>query len=51
MDGTQYTGEWLDDMRHGHGLYYFANGDRYEGGWVDDDKSNGRESYFYVEGA
>ena len=32
MDGARYIGDWLDDMRHGHGMCYYASGDRYEGG-------------------
>jgi hypothetical protein len=30
-DGDRYEGEFLDDMMHGKGIYYWTNGDRYMG--------------------
>lgn len=30
-----YTGRFVDNMRNGHGVCIFANGDRYEGDWKD----------------
>eukprot|EP00127_Corallochytrium_limacisporum_P000355 Clim_evm50s11 gene=Clim_evmTU50s11 len=32
-NGTQYTGEWKDDMRHGHGKCVYRNGDVDVGEW------------------
>lgn len=29
--GEQYTGDWLDGMRHGQGRYVYGNGDQYIG--------------------
>lgn len=26
-------GEWVDDLRHGHGVYYYVNNDTYTGEW------------------
>lgn len=26
-------GEWADDLRHGHGVYYYVNNDTYTGEW------------------
>lgn len=26
-------GEWADDLRHGHGVYYYINNDTYTGEW------------------
>lgn len=26
-------GEWADDQRHGHGVYYYVNNDTYTGEW------------------
>ncbi|CAF4933368.1 unnamed protein product, partial [Rotaria sp. Silwood2] len=27
---SKYTGDWIDDVRTGQGVYIWANGDRYE---------------------
>jgi len=27
------SGNWMDDMRHGHGRYRYVNGDIYDGEW------------------
>jgi len=29
-DGDKCTGDWVDDVRTGEGVYIYANGDRYE---------------------
>jgi hypothetical protein len=34
-DGTEYIGEWSQNLRHGHGSHYTATG-VYEGEFVDD---------------
>lgn len=34
----QYYGEYDHDMKHGHGLLKYPNGDEYEGYFVDDKK-------------
>jgi hypothetical protein len=35
-DGRKYQGEYLDDMKHGYGTYWWANSDKkYEGNWKD----------------
>ena len=35
---TYYSGEWAADMKHGHGAFYYANGNVYDGQWADDRK-------------
>lgn len=30
-DCTEYYGEWSADLKHGHGIFIWSNGDRYEG--------------------
>ena len=34
-DGSEYTGTWLNDKRHGEGTMLWASGDKYEGSWQD----------------
>lgn len=29
------AGEWVEDQRHGHGVYYYVNGDTYTGDWFN----------------
>ena len=29
-NGDVYEGDWLDNMKHGYGIYRFSNGDIYE---------------------
>ncbi len=36
-----YEGRYMDDKRHGHGTYTYANGDVFVGEWTNDMK-NGR---------
>ena len=31
-NGDKYTGDWVDDVKTGNGVYIFANGDRYDRG-------------------
>ena len=33
--GNTYDGDWKDDLKHGEGVFTFANGARYEGAFVD----------------
>jgi hypothetical protein len=37
-DGDRYEGNWENDCKKGHGVFYFANGERYEGNWEDDSR-------------
>lgn len=30
-----FIGEWADDQRHGHGVYYYVNNDTYTGDWFN----------------
>ena len=34
--GAIYEGEFKNGLRHGQGVYIFADGERYEGEWEDD---------------
>jgi hypothetical protein len=36
VDLSKYKGEFLDQKRHGVGIYYYTNGDIYAGSWRDD---------------
>jgi len=35
LDGKKYTGEYLDDKKHGYGVFDWGNGKFYEGFWED----------------
>ncbi|OHT02416.1 MORN repeat-containing protein 3 [Tritrichomonas foetus] len=43
-DGTEYIGEWQDNLRNGHGTHYTAKG-AYVGDFVDD-KYDGHGDYY-----
>ena len=36
--GERYEGEWLNDMKHGKGVYYSRKGDAIKGKWANDKK-------------
>lgn len=40
---------WDQDVRKGHGIYYYPNGDVYEGNW-DRDLQCGSGTLFYSNG-
>ena len=42
-------GEMKNNMKHGRGVYKFANGNRYEGEWQNNAK-HGTGKYFYSSG-
>ena len=34
INGNTYTGQWLNDKKHGSGIYvYAASNEKYEGEW------------------
>jgi hypothetical protein len=33
-DGKEYTGDFLEDKRHGNGKFRWKDGREYEGSWV-----------------
>ena len=35
-DGSEYIGQWNDNLKNGHGIMKYANGDVYEGEWKND---------------
>lgn len=47
--GEEYSGEFLNQKKHGRGLYKFANGDVYEGGWKEDVR-HGKGLYMSADG-
>jgi hypothetical protein len=44
-----YDGEYLDDMKHGHGKYVWTNGSKYEG-MFRQDKKHGRGTIVHENG-
>lgn len=36
MDGERFEGYWLEDEKHGKGIYYYKNGDIYQGDFLKD---------------
>ena len=45
-DGSTYTGDFVDGLRHGQGTYTWADGGRYEGQWHEG-KKHGQGEYFF----
>ena len=46
IENERYEGEFLHDMFHGQGTFYFANGDVYVGQWVENKRSGKGVMYF-----
>lgn len=60
VSGDEYSGDWKDGKRHGHGVYNYryvphfnakrvtlcSDGDRYEGEWRNDER-HGRGTMVY----
>jgi len=45
-DQSYYTGDWVQNVRHGNGMYMTEDGCKYEGQWVNDVKhGQGRLTY------
>jgi hypothetical protein len=41
-----YTGSWQEDVKHGNGTYFYADGSVYEGNWCHDMRQGwGRQTY------
>lgn len=49
-DGSIYTGEWMGDIRHGHGKLVFPDGGVYRGQWQND-KPHGSGTRTYPDGS
>lgn len=41
-------GGWVNDQRHGNGIYYYANNDIYEGNWLNHQR-HGQGVYTYAD--
>jgi len=50
IKGERYEGEWVDDRKHGYGVYTWDDGDRYEGNWVAG-RQEGHGSYIWGNGS
>lgn len=38
-NGNRYEGSWLNDKKHGYGVYHYVSlGERYEGEWENGEK-------------
>ena len=48
LDGSVYTGNWVDGVRQGHGKMTYDNG-TYDGEWLND-KKNGEGKYTWNDG-
>ena len=49
LDGSKYTGQWLNQMKNGLGTQTWHNGDKYEGQWLND-KQYGYGKATYTDG-
>jgi len=47
--GSRYEGEWLNNVRHGEGSFYWVDGEYYVGQY-ENDRRNGKGSYFWPNG-
>ena len=45
----QYEGEWMEDVKEGHGVLTYVNGEKYEGYWKSD-KAHGKGTLTYAQG-
>ena len=48
--GSVYVGEWVKDLRHGHGELTYTDGSSYVGAWYNDMK-HGRGTYEWAKEA
>jgi len=49
-NGEYYIGEWLNNLKHGKGTYYYKNGNiKYEGDFIKN-KFEGNGKYIYENG-
>ena len=44
-----YDGELINGLRHGRGIFYYANGAKYEGFWKDNMKHGQVRQYFMIQ--
>ena len=45
-DGSYYTGDLVNGVRHGEGTYYWTDGGYYSGTWVDGERQGYGELYY-----
>lgn len=48
-DGSIYEGDFVDGLKHGRGVYWWATGHRFEGEWVHNQRHRG--TYTWPDGA
>ena len=48
-DGSKYKGDWLENKRHGYGIWIRPDGVKYEGEW-ENDKPDGQGTIYYSDG-
>lgn len=48
-NGSTYDGDWLNDQRHGYGVWSRTDGTRYAGQW-ENDKPHGEGTIFFADG-
>ena len=48
-NGDIYDGQFLNDKRHGKGIYHYANGERYEGDYFEGMRQ-GQGTMYYKNG-
>lgn len=48
--GDRYDGDWLENIKHGKGLYYFANNEDIYVGEFNNDKRSGKGVLYYSNG-
>mmetsp|Transcript_1297 Transcript_1297/g.3160 ORF Transcript_1297/g.3160 Transcript_1297/m.3160 type:complete len:932 (+) Transcript_1297:106-2901(+) len=49
-NGSEYTGEWMGNKRHGTGLQQWPDGSRYEGRWLND-MMHGKGRFTHEDGS
>ena len=47
---NRYEGYWKDGMRHGFGVFYYANGSKYEGEWRENLKEGNVGIFTFEDG-
>ena len=46
FNAERYSGDYLNGLRHGKGMYDWANNDKYIGDWINDRRTGFGEFYW-----